>query len=52
MDKKGKKEKEDQSLSEELDQLIERKKTENSALKKIYESLQKSRLENIEKKEK
>ena len=41
MDKKEKK-KEEISLSEELDNFIERKKTENSALKKIYESLRKS----------
>ena len=49
MDKKEKK-KEEISLSQELDDFIERKKTENSALKKIYESLQKSGLKNNDKK--
>ena len=49
MDKKEKK-KEEVSLSEELDDFIERKKTENSALKKIYESLQKSGHANNDKK--
>lgn len=49
MDKKEKK-KEEISLSQELDDFIERKKTENSALKKIYESLQKSGQENNDKK--
>ena len=49
MDKKEKK-KEEISLSQELDDFIERKKTENSALKKIYESLQKSGHTNNDKK--
>ena len=49
MDKKEKK-KEEISLSQELDDFIERKKTENSALKKIYESLQKSGQKNNDKK--
>ncbi len=52
MDKKANQNTEDINLSEELEQFIDRKKTENSALKKIYDSLQQSRKENIFKKEK
>jgi hypothetical protein len=39
--KKKKKGKEEKSISESLDELIELKRNENSALKKIFESLQK-----------
>lgn len=49
---KEKTSKEETSINEELDEFIERKRTENSALKKIYDSLQKSRQENTIKKEK
>jgi hypothetical protein len=40
MEKKKKKEKE-KTISESLDELIELKRNENSALKKIFESLKK-----------
>jgi hypothetical protein len=40
MDKK--KEHKEQTISEELDELLELKKNENSALKKIFESLKKN----------
>lgn len=41
MSNKEKKTKDEKSISESLDEIIEMKKTENSALKKIFESLQK-----------
>ena len=41
MDKKEKGKK-GQTISEELDELLEMKKNENSALKKIFESLKKA----------
>ena len=41
MNHKGKKLKNEKSISESLDEIIELKKTENSALKKIFDSLNK-----------
>ncbi len=46
MDKKEKKSKK-QSISEELDELLEMKKNENSALKKIFNSLKKKEKKEI-----
>jgi len=43
MGKKKKNEVLEKSLSEELDRIIDRKKSENSALKKIVESLNKKK---------
>jgi hypothetical protein len=51
MDKKENRQNESK-LSEELEEFIERKKTENSALKKIYDSLQQSKKQHIDKKKK
>ena len=41
MNDKGKKINKEKSISESLDEIIELKKTENSALKKIFDSLNK-----------
>ena len=46
MSEKENKKSEDISISEELDRLIEIKKNENSALKKIFESLKKPKEKN------
>lgn len=43
MSTKGKKVKEEKSLSDSLDEIIELKKNENSALKKIFDSLNKTK---------
>lgn len=49
MSKKEIKKGEEISITEELDKLIELKKNENSALKKIFESLQKPKEKNSNK---
>jgi predicted CopG family antitoxin len=41
MSTKGKNVKEEKSISDSLDEIIEMKKNENSALKKIFDSLNK-----------
>jgi len=43
MDKRNKKVKKEVTIDDHLDQIIETKKSENSALKKIYESLKNSK---------
>lgn len=43
MSAKGKKGKGEKSISDSLDEIIEIKKNENSALKKIYESLNRTK---------